>query len=467
MTQQSRLSATPTIEEFDPVIDFQSKVIDLIYHHHDYSQGLPEILLSGSVGSAKSILMAHLGVRHCIENSAAVCLLGRKALPDLKDTIYKKITEHLRSMKENADYKKWDNTARVWFRNRSEMIARTWHDQNFSKFRSMDISAALIEELTENNKKYSQAYTEISLRINRLPHVKHPFMISATNPDAPSHWAYDHFGIGLPPHARPKNRYVFFSLTADNPFLPPEYITQLKENLDPRMARRMLYGEWIELAKDVIYYAYTQENNRIDKDWEIIKTLPVHVSWDFNIGEGKPMSVVLLQYLPGDDTFHIFDQVIVEGMRTEDSCEELADRGLLDHPVKYIINGDATGKHRDTRNKKSDYGIIKKFFSNYRTKSGEPLDFEVSVPSANPPLRTRHNTVNAYCENENGRHRLFVHCPRAETVDKGLRLSKLKTGGSYIEDDNDPWQHCTTALGYAIVRIVKKAKQIKPEARQL
>jgi len=32
----------------------------------------------------------------------------------------------------------------------------------------------------------------------------------------------------------------------DNPFLPPEYIEQLKRQLDPKIVRRMLYCEFVE-----------------------------------------------------------------------------------------------------------------------------------------------------------------------------------------------------------------------------
>jgi hypothetical protein len=35
-------------------------------------------------------------------------------------------------------------------------------------------------------------------------------------------------------------------------------------------------------------------------------------------------------------------------------------------------------------------------------------------------------------------------------VDKGLRLTKMKHGAGFIEDDSDPWQHVTSAVGYGI-----------------
>jgi hypothetical protein len=35
----------------------------------------------------------------------------------------------------------------------------------------------------------------------------------------------------------------------------------------------------------------------------------------------------------------------------------------------------------------------------------------------------------------------------------------LKKGGQYIEDDSKDYQHCTTALGYAVCRLGKKPRR--------
>src|SRR4051812_6048701 len=106
-------SSTPTFSEFDPTeIPFQDQVIDDVFHNFDYSLGTHEVLLSGSVGSAKSILMAHIGIRLCLEFPRAQVLLGRQALTDLKDTIYKKVQDHMEGTLEiGSDYKPQTNIA--------------------------------------------------------------------------------------------------------------------------------------------------------------------------------------------------------------------------------------------------------------------------------------------------------------------------------------------------------------------
>jgi len=340
-------SSTPSFTDFDPdVIPYQREVLRTI-RDYNYEKGILEVLLSGSVGSAKSLLMAHIALYHVITNAGARLLLGRKALPDLKDTIFQKVLEHIEGSPLQSYIRSVNHTSpKIQFINGSEIITRSWADKKYKKMRSLELSAAIFEELTENNNDDAQAYTETKMRIGRLPHVKENFFISATNPDSPSHWVYKYF-------IEPKmsSRVVFYSVTTDNPFLPPQYIQQLKDELDPKLARRMIYGEWLEIASEVVYHAYDRDVNFRDKDYEVDTFYPVHIAWDFNIGDGKPLSCCLFQYIDGK--FHIFDEVVVEGMRTLDSCEELATRGLLDYRTKYIINGDASGKHRDTRTLRS------------------------------------------------------------------------------------------------------------------
>jgi len=441
-------NSTPSFAEFNPtVIPMQADVLRRI-RDANYSLGTHEILLSGSVGSAKSILMAHVVVRHCLENSRARVLIGRRALPDLKDTLFTKILEHLEDIPATK-FKVNYSSARIRFSNGSEIISRSWADKHYSKLRSLELSMAAIEELTENDGDDEQAYHEIKMRVGRLPHIKTPLIISATNPDSPGHWAYKYF---IQPESHP-TRHVFYSRTEDNPFLPRSYIEQLKADMDPKTALRMLYGQWVEIRGEVVYYEYNRDSQFRNLEYQINKQHPIILTWDFNIGEGKPMSMACMQYI--NDTFHVFDEVIISGSRTADTIEELDGKGLLQKDCKYIICGDASGKHRDTRSSQSDYDIIRKELSNRN------LSFEYHVPLSNPPVRTRHNRVNAYCQNMNGDVRLFIY-KNAKTCDEAMRLTKLKSGASYIEDDSKAYQHVGTAIGYAIIFESNKAQR-KPQ----
>lgn len=435
--------STPTLSQFDPtLIPFQKNVIKDIRHKYDYSIGVHEVLLSGSVGSAKSLLLAHLLLTHCLFFKKARALMGRQTMPDLKDTLIQKVIEHFgEDLTEGEDYDYNRSAQKFTFSNGSELISRSWHDKDFFKFRSLELSAAGIEELTENGKEYKDFYTELSFRVGRLPHVKENWIVSATNPDAPSHWAYERFVLNPNP-----NRHVYYSVTSDNPFLPKSYINKLKEDLDPKMARRMIYGEWIEIAQEIIYHNYDKDRNFKNEEYEIELGLPLDIMFDFNIGLGKPMSACIGQYdLYG--TFHAARTFIVEGARTQDILDEMQAAGVFELPVKFRVFGDATGRHSDTRSKLSDYDIIENFLANYKNGHGRDLNYEIHVPASNPPVRTRHNKVNGIMMNSNGRVRCYVYKDAAK-LDEGLRLTKLKKGSGYVEDDSDDFQHVTTAFGY-------------------
>lgn len=442
------ISSTPGFFEFDPTfIPFQSEVIDDIDYNLDFDLGVYELLLSGSVGSAKSLLGAHIAIKHCLKYPNARFLIARRALPDLKDTIFKKIIEHLycKELKQNVHYWIRENTADIKFANGSEIISKSWADKHYMKLRSLELSAALIEEAVENTGDDFKAIKEIRQRVGRLPHIKEKFILYLTNPDSPAHPLYKDFFDTKNPL-----RKVYKSLTKDNPFLPETYETNLRANMTPKEAQRMLDGEWIELDRDRIYYSYDSNFNYRKSVYEINKNLPVSISFDFNIRQNKPMSCALDQYDALTETFHFFDEVVIAGARTESLLEEIGARGILDLPVKFEIHGDASGRYGSSKSKYSDYEIIEDFLRKYRTKTGQPLSFELLVPRGNPPLRERHNLVNRYCHNALNQRRLFVY-EKAKTLNAGFKLVSLAKGAEYLENQTIEGQDISTAAGYRVV----------------
>ena len=436
-------TSIPNLVEFDPkAVPYQYRVIKDIRKNFDYSKGVHEILLSGSVGSAKSLLLAHLAVTHCLNNNNARLCLARKAMPDLKDTIWSMIFEHIGDcLVEGVDYTYTVSPPKITFiASGSEIICRSWSDKRYKKLRSLPLSAAIVEELTENdNKEFEGFYKELFSRVGRLPHVKETFIACATNPDSPAHAAYEYFITSKNPL-----RHVYYSVTTDNPFLPPWYIENLKKTYTLQEARRMIYGEWIEIAADIIYYAFDQEMSIIP-DYSPDSRYPIHLTYDFNIGAGKPMSCIFFQYI--DSEFLFFDEIVIFSARTLDTLEEGVARGLINTRYRYIIMGDRGGKNSDTRYNRSDYDIIGKFLG------AMDVEYEIDVPSRNPPVRKRHILVNGQLKNANGETHVKI-TERCETAIKGMRLARLKDGGQYIENDNDPFQHITTAMGYGIMRVL-------------
>jgi hypothetical protein len=419
----------------------------------DYSLGTYTGLCSGTVGSGKSIVGAHLGIHHCLNYPGARLLIGRRSLPDLKETLFAEICEQLTCeyLIEGRDYFINETKAKIRFKNGSEILGRSWADRKYKKLGSLKLSAAIIEEAAENDDQDEKALDFIKMRVGRLPHIPCRWILLLTNPDSPSHFLYRRYIEKVPALSK-----VYYSYLKDNKFLDQAYEEGMREDMDPKLAQRMLEGKWVDISGESLYHQYERERNFRKCKYKIDPKYPIYLSWDFNIGEGKPMSVSVCQFV--GDQMHIFNEVVIEGMRTEDSCYELFAKGLLDHQQKYIITGDQTGKHRDTRSNLDDWEIIERFFSNFKQSNGRHIRFELSVPRKNPEVRKRHNKVNAWCRNANGITRLWVY-EDAPTADKGLRLTKLKPGAQYIEDDSKDYQHISTTIGYALMEHIRRKEE--------
>jgi len=448
--------STPLFQEFDPyLIKWQAEATEY-YENFDYKKGILELFFSGSIGSAKTIEDIHLIVRHCLENPGARYLMVRRALKDLKRTSWNVLLKHMADIPHVI--KSYNiSDLKITFVNGSEIIGDSYDKKDYEKFRSLELSGADFEEANECPK---EAYEAIKMRVGRLPNIKENIITARCNPDEPSHWLYKYF-IQDTEH---KNKKVFYSLTEQNPFLPEWYIENLRNDLDPLMARRMLKGEWLSIRGKSPYYAYDSDKQFLKNTQYVInEKLPIDIMHDFNIGEGKPMSSAIGQFDKG--RFHIAKNFIVEGFNTEEIVDEMLDSGTFDKIRIVRIFGDRNGKNRDTRGNKTDYDIIQKKLQTYIKPDKTKLSVQMHVPNANPPIRARQNIVNAWCLNDNGDVRLYIY-KDAETVDEGLRLTKLKKGSNYQEDDSDPFQHVTTALGYYIHYFVNrtlKQGSLKPK----
>lgn len=466
-------TSTPSFHEFNPkYIPWQYRLWHDVDKKYDFSTGVHYVLMSGSVGSAKSLEGAALAIRHVTNNPGARCCLGRKALPDLKDTIFTKILEMLHGTYiEKVDYWVRHENGYIKFANGSEIISRSWSDRKYKKFRSLELSMLLIEELTENDKRDWDFFEEAIARVERLPHIEENLCVFMTNPDDPSHPAHEFFIEGSVidpdcPYVAHKtdddgltNIHTYYSLTEQNPFLKPSYIKGLRKRYDAKMIERMLMGKWIFISTDVIYHQYG-EDSHVFKNLQIDKQLPLRFGFDFNISKGKPMSSCVAQFYPKARNkkphtrrFKFLDEVAIEGARTEDACEEWAGKGWFDlpHNPTIIIHGDATGKSGSSKSKYSDYEIIEKYIANYRRKDGQKLNYEIEVPAngQNPPVRDRHNTANGQLRNADGEEAVSID-EECKLVRKGFLQTRLKENAGYIEDQTTEGQDMSNAATYLI-----------------
>jgi hypothetical protein len=207
----------------------------------------------------------------------------------------------------------------------------------------------------------------------------------------------------------------------------------------------MLDAEWVSLAGGRIYHAF-QRNDSAERPGNVSElaefdpALPILWSHDFNIAANKPMSSCFAQMKRGPHgaSLDVFAEQIIESTDTNDTIEEFRNR-CRDNgwPFSARIYGDPAGKAKDTRSKTTDYEIL---------RAAGFVDQRVA--KSHPPIRERHNAVNALLCNAAGHVRLRIH-PRCKTLIKGMETVKLRSGAQYLEEESYE-QHVTTAVGYLI-----------------
>lgn len=269
----------------------------------------------------------------------------------------------------------------------------------------------------------------------------HNQMLLTTTLDEPNTWMYKTFVENY----LEEFMDVFYATTIDNKKnLPDGYIESLQATYSPKMYERMVLAHWVMMEGSKVYYSFDRAlhvTNEAVRD----EHLPVLWAFDFNIGEGKPMSSCLCQIKKGESLhgelrleLHVFDEIILETSDTNDSIVEYEAR-YGQKKSNVVIYGDASGRARDTRSKTTDYLLLK-----------DRGFIRQKVPRGNPAIRNRHNSVNSLMKSANGDVRLKIH-PNCKVLIQGLETVMLKSGSSYLEMETYH-QHVTTALGYLIMK---------------
>lgn len=141
---------------------------------------------------------------------------------------------------------------------------------------------------------------------------------------------------------------------------------------------------------------------------------------------------------------YICDEVVLESAVSEQSAAEFVDK-FKDHQNKLVnIYGDPAGRAGEKHGHKSDYVKIEDVLRQHGWK------FRRRVRPSHPSIRDRQNAVRAKIWNAAGETTLFVNPNTAPWSHKGLATVQLQEGSTYQEDQKNPYQHITTAIGYFV-----------------
>jgi hypothetical protein len=217
--------------------------------------------------------------------------------------------------------------------------------------------------------------------------------------------------------------------------LPPDVIESARHA--PGMTEEIFeqeYGGKFVTMRGRIYKDYCDENLTQE-------TLQPHeqLLWchDFNY---SPLSSAVCVVRNRAELL-VLGEIVLTSAVARQSALEFADRYRSHGNRHVVIYGDPAGRAGEKHGHASDYteleGILK------------DAGWQVTrcVKAKAPAIRDRQNAVRAKIKNAAGTRSLFVNAALAPTGHKGLSITQLKEGSSFLEAESD-YQHITTAIGY-------------------
>jgi hypothetical protein len=198
--------------------------------------------------------------------------------------------------------------------------------------------------------------------------------------------------------------------TASNPYLPDDYIEQIRSNYDPILAELYINGEFVSLNKNKVYHFFNRSQhhtNRVITDQDKF----LHVGLDFNIG-GTCATIWVI-----DDN----KPIAVDEFSSHDTYD------FINNLNKYqgktiIVYPDASGRSGSTNATLSDIGLI------------EQAGYQVDAPQANPAVRDRINAVNALLSHD----RILINTDKCENLTHAMETQGYTVKGDPEKYDQHP-----------------------------
>jgi len=225
-----------------------------------------------------------------------------------------------------------------------------------------------------------------------------------------------------------KDRKLIKMRSADNPHLPPDFISRLEASYDPSLLAAYLQGEFTNLTTGQVYDRFSREKH-ICQDLPDVSDEILRIGVDFNVGN---MSAVIGVRL--GNSLLLIDEV--SGSRDTDALAQEIRRRYPDRRI--YVYPDASGSARSTTNASlTDISIL------------ESYGFSNQSPRSNPRVTDRVASVQALLENGKGEVRLQVaaHCKRT------IECLELQSYTERGEPDKEAgYDHMNDALGYLVFR---------------
>ena len=294
--------------------------------------------------------------------------------------------------------------------------------ENWSRIIGLNLAWVLADEIdTVTPSIASKAFPKILGRL-RSGNVRQ--FGAASTPEG-FRWMWSTFGSEEA--QKREDRKLIRMRSADNPYLPQDFIERLQANYDPSLLQAYLEGQFCNLTTGQVYDRFSRAKHVVS-DMPNTDEEPLRIGVDFNVGQMSAVIAVRLgkQLLLIDEVSGAHDtDALAQEIRAR-----FPDRRIYVYP-------DASGGARSTNASKTDIQIL------------ESYGFSNQSPKSNPAVRDRVASVQALLENGKGEIRLQVakHCKRT------IECLELQSYTERGEPDKDAgYDHMNDALGYLVWR---------------
>lgn len=289
------------------------------------------------------------------KNTGVIC---RKTYLELKDTTMKTFFDEcppeLIKKRNRTDHS-------VTFVNGSEILFRSL-DQS-EKFKSLEIGFFYIDEASETDE---DAYMILSGRL-RKQGVGHKCGFITSNPPDENHWIYKRF---VEDAGEMDKHELIKAPSSENPYLPEDYVEDLRALFPPEWVARYLDGEFGFLTDGEAVYPDFKLSVHT-RPVEYVPGIPVLRTWDF----GWRVPAVLWCQMFGT-RLHVLAELEGKKELIDDFGKRVVQRGdeMFGEGVRYRDYGDPAGRQKSDKNEKTTIQILNSLGVDVLTKARSLAD---------------------------------------------------------------------------------------------
>lgn len=389
----------------------------LLDHQADFIEDdtTRHILLLAGYGAGKTHAFIAKALDLASKNIGHTGILLEPTAPLLHDILIPDITQLLENYDiEHSLVKSPQPNLRIRFEDgETKILMRSLENWQ----RLIGVNAAFIgtDEMDTVKKEVAlMAYKKLQGRL-RKGNVRQMFNTTTPEGFSAAYELFEKLKIGRTIHAR----------TFDNPFIPKDFINDLKKNYPPNLLDAYLEGKYVNLTSGTVYQYFDRRKHHSNEEAKENDTLLI--GQDFNVGG----CVSTIHVIRG------YKVIRVDELESYDSFQIPKNIRKIYPSNKIIMFPDASGKAGKTNATATDIQILR------------DAGFFIEVPNANGRVMDRVNSFNGLLSH----NRYFINtnkCPKGtealeqQVYDKNNEPEKFSGAGT-IDDYND-------SAGYFVVR---------------